>query len=217
MIFKSVLGQIPVVQELGYATISDLTLIYENGSTFTSPQLECNITSAWDFYETNYRETKHWGLTTDTLYCNIFIKRCFYPLPIETFDYERYTQTLGELVILNIYSDTNSVNTSFCPNQNYYGLIASDTILASEVVTASLNEISEPQISVYPNPTTSYLNIKVNNNALVESVEITSMGGTTVLTQKETEKIPISHLAAGVYFIHVRYDNAVITKKFVKE
>lgn len=213
-------AQIPIQPQPGYATISDLKLIYENGSPFSLPQLEATITSTWEFYEINYREVATYSTNYDTIFNSIYIKNCFYQITEEIYDYERYTalplNTSG-LIIFNIYSDTSTINDWYCPNQNFYGLLASDTILASEVVTASLNKISEPQISIYPNPATSYLNIRANNTISIESVEITSMDGTSVFTQKETEKIPIAHLAAGVYFIHVRYDNAVVTKKFVKE
>jgi len=208
-------AQIPIQPQPGYATISDLKLIYENGSPFDPPQLEATITSTWEFYEINYRES--FVLSADTVFYNIYIKNCYYGIWEGIYDYERYTMPSNDIMILNIYSDTSTINDWYCPNQNFYGLLASDTILASEVVTAGLSENSELQISIYPNPATSHLNIKTNNASLIESIEITSMDGTTVLTQKQTEKIPIAHLAAGVYFLHVRFDNAVVSKKFVKE
>ncbi|MGB0932697.1 MAG: T9SS type A sorting domain-containing protein [Lishizhenia sp.] len=213
-------AQIPIQHQPGYATISDLKLIYENGSPFSQPQMEATITSTWDFYEINYREVSTYSTNYDTIFNSIYIKNCFYQITEEIYDYERYTAlplNATGLIIFNIYSDTSTINDWYCPNQNFYGLLASDTILANEVVTASLNEVSAPQLSLYPNPASDFINVKTENPALLKRIEIKAMDGTTVLEQKESEKIPVAHLAAGVYFIHVRYNATTITKKFVKE
>lgn len=149
---------------------------------------------------------------------NIYMKDCYYFEWLFEYDYQRYLLSSFNIdyVVMNTFLDTNTVDTINCIYRDFFTALDTDTI---ELLPqfASFDVSKNVDIQIYPNPATTHLNIKANNVALIESVEITSMDGTTVLTQKETEKIPVGHLAAGVYFIHVRYNSTTITKKFVKE
>lgn len=212
------IAQIPIGENInGWVQISNLHVDYHYSDGSPEPPiLKAILTSDWPFYHPRIRTDVVYE--QDTNFCNIYIKDCFYGQGwIIDFEYQQYMLgiSVGEITVLNIYTDTNTVsNGGAYAMQNFYGLIKSDTIPAFYLNTETNEDI---RISLYPNPATSHLNIKVNNSALIESVVIKATDGTTVLEQKETEKIPISHLAAGVYFVNVRYDNRVITKKFVKE
>lgn len=146
------------------------------------------------------------------------MKDCYYFEWLFEYDYQRYLLSSFNIdyVVMNTFLDTNTVDTINCIYRDYFTALDTDTI---ELLPqfASLDVNRNVDINFYPNPASSHLNIKANNVSLIESIEIKAMNGTSVLTQKETENIPISHLAAGVYFIDVHYDNKVITKKFVKE
>ena len=84
--------------------------------------------------------------------------------------------------------------------------------------TTSINQIanSQLQISIYPNPANTTLNISINNN---ENILITNLLGEIVLQKnfssntKGKVELDISFLSAGIYFI--RAGNEV--RKFVKE
>ncbi|MBL7913011.1 MAG: T9SS type A sorting domain-containing protein [Bacteroidia bacterium] len=85
-----------------------------------------------------------------------------------------------------------------------------------------LNETiaSKPEFNVYPNPSTSILNIQINDqiSELVKGVKIKDVSGRVVLTSLSTNQIDIKGLNSGIYFISL-YDKEklIVTKKIVKE
>jgi len=85
-------------------------------------------------------------------------------------------------------------------------------------VGVSSNEISA--ISVYPNPTTGPLTMD-NGQWTINHVEIFDVYGkkqfSIVNSQLSIEKIDISSLPAGVYFIKIATEQGTITKKVVKQ
>jgi hypothetical protein len=89
-------------------------------------------------------------------------------------------------------------------------------------VTTNLSNDSflAANLSVYPNPTSSVVNISNTLNAVVNTVEIADLNGRVVktLNVNNTEaQISISDLAAGVYMLKVSTDQGTATKKIVKQ
>ena len=84
-------------------------------------------------------------------------------------------------------------------------------------------ERSEVDVRVWPNPTSSSLQLTVNNVQLTDnySYKITDLSGRILMQGKinsEKEEINISGFAAGMYFLEVRSSDGVIqTVKVVKE
>jgi len=78
------------------------------------------------------------------------------------------------------------------------------------------NEIS---VSVYPNPASDVLNIKLNENA--SSVSILGMDGKVISTEtvnSNTVSVNVSNLVSGVYFYQVVTENGTaIRNTFVKK
>lgn len=84
--------------------------------------------------------------------------------------------------------------------------------------------ISElPKISIYPNPTTSLLNITidkpVSENSLLSVIDIT---GRELISQKISPSqsqitINVSILAPSIYFLKIQTDQGIVVKKFMKE
>ena len=74
-----------------------------------------------------------------------------------------------------------------------------------------------PYISIYPNPASSYLQIMSN----LSDVKFTMMSidGKTVsatqLLKSNAEKIDLSYLSKGVYFIRFSIDNQIVVKKLI--
>ena len=66
--------------------------------------------------------------------------------------------------------------------------------------TTGVNEVSDVTFSVYPNPTTDFLNISGDN---VESVKIFDMNGRLVLSDTFTSKVDVSALVNGYYTLFV--------------
>jgi hypothetical protein len=95
--------------------------------------------------------------------------------------------------------------------------------LKIDPVFLSINnpEAINPTFTLYPNPATSTLHIKSEDNAL-RQYQITDMQGRKMQSavlpaQVATYEIDISQLAAGVYLLKVESEKGAVVKRFVKE
>ncbi|MBK6700968.1 MAG: T9SS type A sorting domain-containing protein [Saprospiraceae bacterium] len=71
------------------------------------------------------------------------------------------------------------------------------------------------QISVFPNPTSKYLNISLNNDDHF-NFEIINAVGVLVMKGKNTQQIDVSNLKEGPYFLSIRYKHNVYCQKWIK-
>ena len=69
-------------------------------------------------------------------------------------------------------------------------------------------------VSIYPNPTTDILSIKTDID--VQSYEVSSLLGQTLLSGYNTTDIDVSRLANGTYFITIHTEQGSKLMKFVK-
>jgi hypothetical protein len=89
------------------------------------------------------------------------------------------------------------------------GKIAGNTAIAEPSATPGLNDVF-----IYPNPTTGEL--RIENGALkIQQISIFNLLGRNVLNTKQTT-LDISHLPAGIYFVQIKTEKGVVTKKIVK-
>jgi hypothetical protein len=76
-------------------------------------------------------------------------------------------------------------------------------------------------LSIYPNPPSSTITIELTSQPSNNTyLTISNTQGQQLITQPITEpktKINISHLPAGIYFVQVRNDKGVMTKKVLVE
>ena len=79
---------------------------------------------------------------------------------------------------------------------------------------AGIEEANDSRIALYPNPTTSILNIAANG---VKEVSVLDINGRTVMTEQNVNSIDMSELANGVYFVRVITNDGVATEKIVKK
>ncbi len=96
-----------------------------------------------------------------------------------------------------------------------YALFLDDIIVRKE---DPLN-VMKPEmasIRISPNPTTDYLNIK--SDEVVTAYQIISMDGKVVQNSKldASQKIQVSLLQPGVYFVKLNVNNQWSTQKFIK-
>ena len=77
--------------------------------------------------------------------------------------------------------------------------------------TVGIQESENITFSVYPNPTTDFLNISGNN---VESVKIFDMNGRLVLSDTFTSKVDVSTLVNGYYTLFVNDTKPI---RFIKQ
>ena len=73
------------------------------------------------------------------------------------------------------------------------------------------NEIADSDFSIYPNPTTDYIQI----NAEIKNVEIYDLTGRIVKISNQS-RIDVSDLTSGTYILRAKSENNIKTSKFVK-
>jgi len=110
------------------------------------------------------------------------------------------------------YNYTPTVNGS-------YAVIVSreactDTSSCITIADVSVNELEKNQISIYPNPTSS--SIQISSTGIIDKIFITSITGEIVMTTSLTE-INLSDLKSGVYFLTVVSNNQQTTQKIIKQ
>ncbi|GAK89539.1 hypothetical protein JCM19297_1367 [Nonlabens ulvanivorans] len=82
--------------------------------------------------------------------------------------------------------------------------------------TASINEVEQLSISLYPNPAIDMITVAVENNAFAKA-EIYNLQGQRVAISKETT-IQVSELRTGMYILRITTDNGSIgTQQFIKK
>ena len=91
---------------------------------------------------------------------------------------------------------------------------AIDDIKVSAGNTASITEVENANVTLYPNPVTSVLNIEAQG---IQEVSVLDVNGRTVMTKQNTNRIDMSNLANGVYFVRVITTEGVSTQKIAKK
>jgi len=87
-----------------------------------------------------------------------------------------------------------------------------------------ISERLKNSVTVFPNPATSYVDIRVDGEVIVMDMEVYDLYGKIVHTlsdaknesSQQTSRIDVSDLSAGMYFIRVNTDQGPVTKPFVK-
>jgi hypothetical protein len=74
-------------------------------------------------------------------------------------------------------------------------------------------------IFVYPNPANTILNFQVKNDIIIDSVSVTDISGKQIFKSTNTidNRIDVSNLSSGVYFVTFKSEGNSVTKKFIKE
>jgi hypothetical protein len=88
-----------------------------------------------------------------------------------------------------------------------------DDISVTAGNTASISEVENANVVLFPNPVTSVLNIEAQG---IQEVNVIDLNGRTVMTEK-TNRIDMSNLANGVYFVRVITAEGVSTQKIAKK
>lgn len=102
---------------------------------------------------------------------------------------------------------------------NVQELIAGDLIVSEGFINTSISgplSIYEPilnKIVVFPNPTSSYINIK--SEILITKIEVFDLLGKHILTTGAQNQIDVSNYQSGIYLIKLYSENRHSIKKIV--
>lgn len=131
------------------------------------------------------------------------ISKYYYPGAIDSLN---NTLTIAE----NVYNNNleSEINTS---SEN---LIKAITFFHS--MEASISEIENSYVNIYPNPTSGIINIDVKKNNLI-SIKIRNYKGQIILISTEDEVLDISDLESGIYYITLLFQNYEFTKMIIKK
>lgn len=84
----------------------------------------------------------------------------------------------------------------------------------------SNEDLEETQIDIFPNPTTDFLNIKMENISATDFAIFDIYGKTVFekngVRQNETQ-LSTSHLPQGIYFLQIKMNDKKLVKKFIKQ
>ncbi|GGG47434.1 hypothetical protein GCM10010976_18570 [Bizionia arctica] len=109
--------------------------------------------------------------------------------------------------------DVDYSNNQTCDDNSW---CIDDSTIFSENCSLSITDFYYNAITTFPNPTKNELTI--NSNLIIESIKIYSTTGRLVLNTKlQSNKIDLSNLNSGIYFIKFQSQNKTITKKIIKE
>ena len=97
-------------------------------------------------------------------------------------------------------------------NDMFWMLI--DDIAVTAGNTASISEVENANVVLYPNPVTNILNIEAQG---IQEVSVMDVNGRTVMTLQNTNRIDMSNLANGVYFVRVITAEGVSIQKIAKK
>lgn len=122
------------------------------------------------------------------------------------------------------FSNTPTLEHICCQNINYstFQSIVNQYGYTNCFVDTSCNLSNQQSeftslITLYPNPSTDILNIKVDDNALVSKSIYNCIGQLVLEISNSDESIDISSLTSGNYLIKVVYNNGFEYGKFIKK
>ncbi|HJJ41778.1 MAG TPA: fibronectin type III domain-containing protein [Methanocorpusculum sp.] len=99
-------------------------------------------------------------------------------------------------------------------NSDYTDILTFTTSVGIEDYTLPNN------ITLYPNPTSTYIDVKFNHNIRVSELNVYDVYGRllqTIQTHENPTRINVSDLAAGVYFVRTFTNKGIANKPFIRK
>ncbi|WP_264529351.1 T9SS type A sorting domain-containing protein [Flavobacterium sp. N502540] len=133
---------------------------------------------------------------------------------------ERTASKISYYLNGTLIKDTNKTSEitgmAFGQSPNSSGSAYIDNIKINNESKLSVQEfLKYSDISVYPNPTTDYINIK--SPTKIKSIKVYEISGKKINVKLEGDKINVKNLAAATYLLNVETDGGNFTKRFIKE
>jgi 5-hydroxyisourate hydrolase-like protein (transthyretin family) len=130
-------------------------------------------------------------------------------------DYPGMEQT--ELYEIEVSEDKESY-------ENYDYVMQGDTIFIAESDTATnaenISENNAKQITVYPNPASSYIYVQTEGNLDIQKVSLHSLNGKIVYSEANTgnmkrSRLNIEKFEQGIYFLRIQTTSEEIVRRLI--
>ena len=100
---------------------------------------------------------------------------------------------------------------------DYNPPILTNTVSTEVIDNLSIDEYSvDNGLTIYPNPTNEYFEIKKSNNLSIETIRLYNISGKLLREFQESERYITSDLNSGFYFLIIKTGKSEIIKKLVK-
>jgi hypothetical protein len=110
--------------------------------------------------------------------------------------------------------------TEVSTNATYSFTVTQDSsVVANFTFTSSIAENEYHNIVIYPNPTDNYLCFSNLESEKLMSIKIYNIFGQSVLnfSDFDADKIDVSNLVKGIYFVEIKNENEKIIQKMIKK
>ena len=100
------------------------------------------------------------------------------------------------------------------------GAVSEWSSTVTVTTTVGIESWLESSVNLYPNPAKEYVDIRVDGNVNVTSMEVYDVYGKLINAMNVVEtptRINVSNLANGMYFVRVNTEAGMVTKTFVKK
>ncbi len=114
------------------------------------------------------------------------------------------------VVVDDVITNTASIYFDF-----NFPIITNTTATTVRLLSTTESELQQ-LFTVYPNPTRGILNIKLNENRVIDTIELYNSLGQLIKSTESNTSIDVQNLPAGTYFISVYSDKGKGTQKFIK-
>ena len=111
---------------------------------------------------------------------------------------------------LTLYQHPSEITPTPFPDAHFYITVTGDVILG-------VDDILADHSSIYPNPATDILNVKLPSNVEVLSADLFDVLGKNTGVSFNNGEMNISGLANGFYILNVKTSAGTLTEKVVKE
>ena len=113
-------------------------------------------------------------------------------------------QLTGGVFYLRMYANSQTL----CPSAYTYTFLTD--------LLSNTEDLKSSHITISPNPVVDLLEIKIENESILD-IQLYGLGGMTIPCEFSNNKLNLTNLNAGIYFIKIKLNNGLlVTKKFIK-
>ena len=75
----------------------------------------------------------------------------------------------------------------------------------------------QPGLNVFPNPVSDFITLNDGTGHAPVQVQVISILGNSIIESRNQDRIDVSSLQPGIYFLRIKQDNKIYSARFVKK